>query len=356
MRILDLRGTHREMGQQFGEQCRGEIETFYKLRVANAIAQAKQHGGRDVDETTLLNVARACIEPTRQYHLAGWEELEGVAAGADMSPEKILAMNGLTDLRDILAWHGELEAFGGCSSVVVGADRNREGHGLCGQTWDLATDNMPYVLIVRRAPSEGPRTRSLTTVGCLSLIGLNERGIAVGTTNIRTKDPRAGVTYLSIIHKVLHCDSLDAATAAVVEAPRAGAHYYYLMDQDSRGAAIECSANHAEVRSASDGIFVHTNHCLIPSHQEIEASTPASSSHTRQSRLESLVEAAEGAVTADTIESAFGDRANGEDAISRVDFNGISSNGAVVMVPATGLFRACHGTPHDADWLEIPDA
>ena len=65
---------------------------------------------------------------------------------------------------------------------------------------------------------------------------------------------------------------------------------------------------------------------------------------------------AEDAVTATTIESAFGDRANGEDAISRVDFNGISSNGAVVMAPAAGLFRACHGTPHDAEWLEIPVA
>lgn len=344
------------MGQQFGEQCRGEIETFYKLRVANAIAQAKQHGGRDVDEATLLRVATACIEPTRQYHPAGWEELEGIADGADMSPAKILAMNGLTDLRDILAWHGDLETFGGCSSVVVGPDRNRAGHGHCGQTWDLATDNMPYVLVVRRAPADAPSTRSLTTVGCLSLIGLNERGIAVGTTNIRTKDPRAGVTYLSIIHKVLHCDTLEAATTAVVDAPRAGAHYYYLMDRASRAAAIECSANLADVHPVTDGVFVHTNHCLVPAHQGIEANTPAASSHARQSRLESLVEAAEDAVTATTIESAFGDRANGEDAISRVDFNGISSNGAVVMAPAAGLFRACHGTPHDAEWLEIPVA
>ncbi len=344
------------MGQQFGEQCRGEIETFYKLRVANAIAQAKQHGGRDVDEATLLRVAHACVEPTRQYHPAGWEELEGIADGANLSPEKILATNGLTDLRDILAWHGDLESFGGCSSVVVGADRNENGHGLCGQTWDLATDNMPYVLVVRRSPSDGPSTRSLTTVGCLSLIGLNERGIAVGTTNIRTKDPRAGVTYLSIIHKVLHCETLEAATAAVVDAPRAGAHYYYLMAKDSRAAAIECSASRAEVHPVRDGVFVHTNHCLVPAHQEIEASTPASSSHARQSRLESLVDEAKTADSPGTIEAAFGDRANGENAISRVDFNGISSNGAVVMEPAAGLFRACHGTPHDAEWLEIPPA
>ena len=221
---------------------------------------------------------------------------------------------------------------------------------------DLATDNMPYVLVVRRQPAEGPPTRSLTTVGCLSLIGLNAHGIAVGTTNIRTKDPRAGVTYLSIIHKALHCDSLDAATAAVVDAPRAGAHYYYLMDRGSRAAAVECSAHHAEVVTANDGVFVHTNHCLIPAHQELEADTPATSSHARQLRLESLIEDAKLEVTSATIEAAFGDRANGENAISRVDFNGISSNGAVVMTPASGLFRACHGTPHDAEWLDIPAA
>ena len=355
MRILDLQGTHAAMGEAFGEHCRQEIEAFYRLRVANAIRQAKQYGGRDVTETMLLEVARACVEPTRLYHPAGWEELEGIARGADMEPAQILAMNGLTDMRDILSWHGELEAFGGCTSVIVGADASTKG-GLCGQTWDLATDNMPFVLVVRRTPDSGPRTRSLTTVGCLSLIGLNEAGIAVGTTNIRTLDPRAGVTYLSIIHKALHASTLDAATEAVVSAQRAGAHYYYVMDGASNAVAIECSAQHAEVTEAAQGIYVHTNHCLIPAHKEIEADTPAASSHARQTRLETLMSARAGDLDLDAVAQAFGDRENGENAISRVDFNGISSNGAVVMAPASGTFRACHGTPHDAEWIDIAQA
>ena len=355
MRILDLEGTHAEMGAAFGEHCRGEIETFYRLRVANALKQAKQHADRDVTEAQLLDVARACIEPTRAYHPEGWAELEGVARGASISPEQILAMNGLTDLRDVLAWHGDLEAFGGCSSVVVGADASG-GHGLCGQTWDLATDNMPYVLVVRRRPNEGPSTRSLTTVGCLSLIGMNDAGIAVGTTNLRTTDPRAGVTYLSTIHRALHSRSLEDATAAVTSAQRAGAHYYYLMDRNSDAVAIECSAEHAEVQPARRGIFVHTNHCLVPRHAEIEANTPAASSHARQGRLEQLMRDRLGDIDASAIESAFADRENGENAINRVDFNGISSNGAVVMEPATGAFRACHGTPHDAEWVDVVKA
>ena len=43
----------------------------------------------------------------------------------------------------------------------------------------------------------------------------------------------------------------------------------------------------------------------------------------------------------------------GELAISRVDFNNISSNGSVVMEPETGTIHACHGPAHAAEWIDL---
>lgn len=353
MRILSFSGSPAAIGAAFGEQCRTEIAELYAARLQNAVSQAKQHGGRDVGERAVLEVARACLAPTRAYHPDGYAELEGIARGANLSIEQVLAMNGLTDLRDVLAWGGELEALGGCSAFVVAGDFTASGKLLCGQTWDLATDNMPYVLAVHRRPSEGPETWCLTTVGCLSLIGLNEHGIACGTTNIRTTDARPGVTYLSLIHKALSVRTIDEARTAITDAERAGAHFYYLADAAGCGLAIECTPTDADVVEIEVGAYVHTNHCLLPAHQAIEGNTPSASSHARQDRLEHLIADDCGSADLDAAKRWLSDRENGENAISRTDYDGISSNGAVVMEPETGTIHVGHGPPHLTTWVDL---
>ncbi len=353
MRVLNLEGTPSAMGEAFGQACRHEIHEFYRLRLHNAMRQALQHGGRDVGEAQALAMARACIEPTRAYDPGGFEELQGIARGADMPVEKVLAMNGLTDIRDVLAWYGDLESLGGCSSFIVAGDMTANGRALCGQTWDLATDNMPFVLGVVRKPVEGPSTRCLTTVGCLSLIGMNEVGIAVGTTNIRTTDSRPGVTYLSIIHKALSQMSREEAVRAVTSAERAGAHYYYVMDARGGAVAIETTALRHQLVEVTEGYYVHCNHCLVPAHAEIEGNTPAMSSHTRQARLAELIESRRGSLDIAAMQQFLADREHDENAICRDDYIGVSSNGAVVMEPQTPAMSGCHGLPCDSEWVDM---
>jgi isopenicillin-N N-acyltransferase-like protein len=101
------------------------------------------------------------------------------------------------------------------------------------------------------------------------------------------------------------------------------------------------------------GAYVHTNHCLVPAHQAIEGNTPSASSHARQDRLEALI--ADDCNTADLAAAKrwLSDRANGVNAISRTDFEGITSNGAVVMEPESGTIHVAHGPPHEATWLEL---
>lgn len=353
MRTLTLSGSSAEIGEAHGRRCRAEIPKLYAARVRNAIAQAELHGGRELGEDAVLAVARACLEPTRAYDPDGFAELEGIARGAGLPVENILAMNGLTDIRDVLAWGGDPELLGGCTAFIVTGGWTRDAKLLCGQTWDLATDNMPHVIAVHRRPDHGPQTWTLTTDGCLSLIGLNEAGIAIGTTNIRTTDARPGVTYLSMIHRALAASTLAEAAAAIRSAPRAGAHFYYLVDGAGRALALECTPTTVDEVVVESGAYVHTNHCLVPAHQAIESDTPSKSSHARQDRLEALIEAERGAIDLDASKRWLGDRANGEDAISRTDFNNVSSNGAVVMAPETGTIHACHGPPHEAQWLDL---
>jgi len=364
VRVLSFSGTPSAIGEAFGETCRAAIHELYQLRLANAIKQAREHGGREVGESAVLAVAAACEAPTRAHHPDGFAELEGIARGSGMTLTQVLAMNGLTDIRDVLAWGGELEALGGCSAFLVQGDMTHAGWLIGGQTWDLATDNMPHVVAVRREVEGGPNTWALTTVGCLSLIGLNEHGVAVGTTNIRTTDARPGVTYLSLIHKALAAHDREGALAAIEDAPRAGAHFYWLAlandlpgcEGHERAYALECTPDHVERIEIVEGAHVHTNHCQIARHQAVEGNTPSASSHARFDRLSHLIEADRGHADLGAAKRWLSDRSNGENAISRTDFAGISSNGAVVIEPSSRTIHVGHGPPHllgGSDWIDL---
>ena len=197
LRVLEFSGSPSQMGEAFGESCREQIAELCELRLRNALDQASKYGGRSARPEQLFAIARRCLEGTRRYDQSGHDELAGIARGAGLPLDQIMALGGLTDLRDTLAWGGDPEMTGGCTSFIVGRDASAEGRPLCGQTWDLATDNQPFVVAVHRRPLAGPQTWCVTTVGCLSLMGMNEHGIAVGTTNLRTLDARVGVPYLS---------------------------------------------------------------------------------------------------------------------------------------------------------------
>jgi isopenicillin-N N-acyltransferase-like protein len=349
LRVIELGGAPRELGRTFGELCRAEIAELYQRRTQNALRQARELGGRNAREEDLLALARACLAPTRAHHPDGHEELAGIAEGSGLSLERVLAMNGLTDLRDVLAFAGDPEAAGGCTACVVMGDETRDGRLLCAQTWDLATDNLPFVVRVRRRPRAGPATDCITAVGCLSIAGMNEAGIAAGTTNLRTRDGRAGVVYTSVVHKALACTRLEDAVAAATDAPRAAAHFYWLADGEGRAAVVECAATRHHRRDLARGHHVQCNHCLAPEIAALEVEVPRASSHARQARMEALLAGARGRIDAAALRGFLADRENGALAICRDDFDGISTLAAVVVAPETRTLHASPPAPTERD-------
>jgi isopenicillin-N N-acyltransferase-like protein len=358
VRVLELDGSATQMGEVFGEACRREIAELYGIRLRNALAQAKSYGGRDACEADLLSLSHVSCRPTEAYDPEGFAELRGIARAAGLTLERVLALNGLTDFRDALAWSGELEAFGGCTWFVVPANRSATGQVLCGQTWDLGTDNQPFVVALHRRPLARPETWTVTTAGCLSLMGLNSAGIAIGTSNLRTTDARPGVPYLSLIHRALACASHDDAVAAITHAQRAGAHAYYVVDADGNASALECTALHAEVLPITTRAHVHTNHCQTDAHAQIEGDVPRDSSEARRRRMSELLAPGtpDRGLTLDDLRGFLADRKGGDLAICRDDFDGISTNAAIAMAPAEPSARACHGLPSTADWIDLQPA
>lgn len=340
MYAIELRGSVREMGEHFGEIYKEEIAELYELRVANALRDALRFGGRSVSEKDLLSLAADCYGISEAFDPIGTQEQEGIAQGSNLTIPQITALGGLTDFRDVLSWAGPMERDGGCTGIVRAGSEMQ-----LAQTWDLATDNYPYVVYVHRMPDEGPETWSVTTVGCLSLMGMNEFGLALGTTNLRTTDACPGVPYLSVIHRALREKNVSDAVGVIRDAPRAAAHTFLIADQDE-GCVVECTAKMSIVSDLVDGVIVQTNHCQVPEHQKIESTVPNESSYARFKRMSELVRV-------EDLREALSDTSNGELAISRHDFDGISTNAAVLMIPATGVISIVHGPPDENPWTDM---
>ncbi|MEN8160826.1 MAG: C45 family peptidase [Myxococcota bacterium] len=352
LRLLRFEGTPTQMGEAFGESCRDEIAALYALRLENALDQARRYGGRSAQEADLLALAGACLEASAAWHPAGADELRGIARGAALAPEKVLAMNGLTDLRDALAWGAPPDTATGCTAFIVQRDQTADGQLWAGQTWDLGTDNLPYVVAVERRPREGPETWCVTTVGCLSLMGMNAAGVAIGTTNLRTTDARVGVPYLSVIHAALEARSAADVAQRILDAPRAGGHSYIVVDRHGGAYTLECTARQARRMALRGGFHVHTNHCQLAEHRALEAALSLASSEARLARMRELLR--DGArIDHAHLSRCLADTANGKLAICRDDFDGISTNAALLVSPDGPTLTACQGLPTTAPWRTL---
>ncbi len=344
-----LEGNPAAMGEAFGEAFRREIGELHALRRANALEQARRFGGREITAETLLAVAARMLEVTACFDEEGHAELVGIARGADLKAEEVMAMNALTDIRDVLAWGGEPELLGGCTGVLVQADRCTDRAPRLAQTWDLATTNLPFVVAVHRRPLSGPETWSVTTVGCLSLMALSAHGLAIGTTNLRTRDARVGVPYLSLIHRALRCPDATRARACIEAAPRSAGHSYLLADAEGQMMVLECTATRSCARLLRRGADVQTNHCQGPELAALEAETPMASSRARLDRMRKLLAGSEPLDDFELIRF-LGDRDGGALSINRDDVDGISTNAACVLAPGRGTLLACQGAPDRAIW------
>jgi isopenicillin-N N-acyltransferase-like protein len=344
--IYELEGSPYEMGQSFGEQCRDEIHRLCKIRMRLAKVMARQEG-RSFSDKRILEICHECLEVTRDFDLPGYEEMRGVAEAAELSLEEVFALNGLTDLKDVMSYANVDE---GCSSFMVARNRSDSGRMLLGQNWDLYTSNKPFVCLVHRKPSDAPETWCLTTTGCLSLIGVNSEGIAVGNTNLKTTDSRIGVQYLSVLHKALSCSSFEDAVESVAASPRSGAHYYYVAGPDGSAVGIECSAQQHHKFEINEGTFVHCNHFLDTDLAKLQTEEPSESTCTRQLRLAELLDEQE-KISVESLKDSLSDHANGENAICRHHgADAVSTNACVILSPETREIHACRGQPHVGQW------
>lgn len=344
------------MGLEQGRTVRDQIHDLSAERLRLTLLEM-EIAGEKPDESLCLEIARGMLTIQEQWHPVVHAEFMGIAEGAGIDPARLLIGNGFTDFKDVAvkAAKGDVTE---CTSLFALSEATHTADPYAAQTWDMHATAEPFIIIVEREPDEGPRTLSLTTTGCLSLVGINEWGLAIGNNNLTPDDARPGVIYLAMIHAALQAPDFESAVAAITQAPRASGHHYYLIDTEGHGVGIETTATRHRIFEAKEGLYGHANHyidrTLAPDRE------PLPNSVARQDSIDRLLMERKGAIDAEQIKEMLQHRGAHPDCICRHGDETISGGdprrapgrtcAAAVLDPVARGFWAVWGPPDSGRW------
>ena len=352
---LEVTGDPKTMGRQQGEAWRDRVQAFVAMRFEAVRGYVAERGRTDWE--AIFAVGEQSFALFESWDPRGYAEQVGIAEGAGVDPLRLFTAANMTDMRDavLLAADSGLplrkQVDEGCSSLLVPAGRTAAGTPLAGQTWDLNPPDVDYVVAVHRKPDDGLESWAVTCTGCLSLMGINARGLAVGTTNIKTYGSRPGVGYLSILHRALRSADVAEAREVVRDAPHAGAHTYWLADPTEQ-VEWEASPGAQILRTTESGPIWRTNHCIAETHRDREGEVVGESSQARFARLGTLLSTPQ---TPEGLRQLFADREDGILSINRYaeDGQGTATNAVFIASPADRTAWACRGPADRGEWVEL---
>ena len=345
---ITVDGSPKAMGHQQGEAFGDHIRSLVSHRMQENVGYFADRGITD-GHHRLVDIGRQMNDLLADWDPQGHEEHAGIAAAAGVDPAELLVLLNMTDTRDLICFSSRSDDEG-CTAMLLPSSRSRDGQLIAAQTWDLNRGDLQHVVCVRRRPDDGPETASVSVAGGPTLIGLNEHGVWVGTTNLKTTHVRMGIGYMSLLHRAIRQRTHADAASIIEHATRMAAHSYWLADEHG-GVELECTAGTTVRRTLADAPLVQTNHCLDPDHHDAEP--PSESSLHRCAAATALL--AEGTFDVDGVRSVLGDRSEDALSISRhpEDDEATSTNACGIGVPATRTFHTCRGPADQGQWFEF---
>lgn len=257
--VVDLEGSPRERGLAHGRALRA--------RIARSIERWSDEVAATTGRPLAQVIREFCATTSFVPAIERWtpdllEEIRGIAAGADIDFETILACNFL----DEWGWFAAERYRGdspetGCS--VIGLRYAADGHPVAAQTHDLSCGYEGVQAILRIRGTDGIRVLAFTAAGMIALSGCNDRGVSVNCNGLARSLPHSGtgLPVAFIVRGVLACSTMAEARNFLERVPHASGQNYLLGGPEGV-LNLECSAE--RVAEAGGGaVVLHTNHPLV---------------------------------------------------------------------------------------------
>lgn len=306
--FLRIAGAPFERGRQHGEQAadliRFNLEGYWRL--------FRHYAG--LDRSAAMEQAQLYRGPIQVHTPHLLEEMEGIAAGAGISLDEILALNCRTELLSTT----RIPLCQECTAIFVAPERTADGHTLLAQNWDWSDILRGGTVLLRIEQPGLPTVLTLTEAGMVGKIGLNSAGLGVCTNFLRHNQRRLGLPFHLILREMLDAARLGLAAAAAYRAGRADAGNYLLAHADGEGIDLEAAPASVAWLHPRDGLLIHTNHFLVPRLQQGDTGTLESDNTlVRYGRATRLLQGWAGALTIEALMEILRDHFDHPKAICR---------------------------------------
>jgi isopenicillin-N N-acyltransferase like protein len=259
--LIEVSGTHREMGRQIGEAVREQVE--HSIANAHILIDAA-YNMLELTWQGAQNQSRKYLPFAEERYPQYVEEMRGIAEGANVEFEDIATLNAMeavtTDALHLTR----------CTSMAVNEERTADGHVLIAHTEDWIPEDENDVFVISARPDNEPPFLAMTYGGLLPNVGFNACGIAQLINSVYPSDSRVGIPRLVVARAVLSSRRISGAIGRAVVQHRAAGYNHLLVHESGEMYSIEVSARKFEILYAHDGVMVHTNHYLEPGMQQVE--------------------------------------------------------------------------------------
>ena len=348
--VIDVSGTHREVGRQIGEAFRDLVAqglAAYELRFPVL-------AGFDFAEA--VERSRAYLRPAEDYVPQAVDQIRGLAEGAGVPFQRLFALNCSEEFTcgADQVWPRPEH----CTSFAVVAD----GRVVSGHNEDWYPDDVEHLVVRRirltgRGEWSGSSYLSIGPAYDLPITGISAHGFTSAANTVYFRDERVGVPDNCLLATVLQQPDLERARDLIAGSPRARGSNHLLSDASGRVWDIETTA---ERLAFIDGapLFTHANHYVSPDLARDDASL-SEGSRKRRARAEELLRAGLEAGT-DLVEmgrSVLSDHANAPFSICShwddddPDEDQDVTTASMVWEPAEGRAHIACGQPCGAAYV-----
>ena len=261
VQLIRITGSHREMGQQIGEECREKIQ--HHINNAHLLIDAS-FSTLELTWNGAQTQARKYMPFAQERYPHYVDEMMGLAEGARVPFDDVAVVNALEAVT-MDALH-----LSKCTSMAVNEDRTSNGHVLVAHNEDWLPEDEPDVYLIHATPKEEPPYLAMTYGALLPNIGFNAYGIAQCCDSVHPDDSRIGIPRVLVSRAVLAKKSPGEAIRETLIPRRAAGYNHLIAHESGELYSVEVSARRFAVLYNQDGYLVHTNHYIDSNMQAIE--------------------------------------------------------------------------------------
>jgi isopenicillin-N N-acyltransferase-like protein len=249
-------GGPRERGRAYG------LAAAARIGSSLALYEAVFRHYADISWMNARDRAGAFVEAIDAYDVELIPEIEGIAEGAGVDAEDVLALNLRTEI--MFGLDVRPRPAGGCTALGVA---DVPGGPVVAQNWDWKAAVRDTCVILACAPHGRPGFVTVVEAGLLAKFGVNDHGLALATNALTSSRDHGepGVPYHAVLRRILTSATFDEAVDVVRLPARASSANYLIGSADGRLVDLEVTPGGPEAASISNGTrLAHANHFTWP--------------------------------------------------------------------------------------------